>query len=197
VGRLLLSFVLSYLILFVVLNSVLYIGPLDARYMSPLYPPLVLLSVQAVIFYLQRSRDTGHRFYGYVLYVFLGLTSVYMIVRFGKNAVDHSRSGSGYQSQSWKDDEIVHYIRKEHFSTLILSNNPMPFILLNGQESYAPVMPLAAYGAHSKTVYVEWKDDKALGYLKIHKDLRNIKTYRLQKVKTFRDGEVYEIHGVR
>ncbi len=175
----LISFAFSYLGFFILINTIKDICDFDDRYLSPLFIPLMI-----VTFIIIDKAIENFKYKKYLIAI-LCLWLIYPAYRTYKNGLQWY-NGVGYNTANWKNNEVLNEVNK--FSkNLIISNNPIPIILINSTTAYS----MDFKDAQGKDFYfVEWTNGERLLYLNTNeKEFKEQHT--LKKIKKMKDATIY------
>jgi|GEM_PF-5454501 hypothetical protein len=173
------SFITGYTGFFILLNTFKDICDFDDRYLSPVYIPVILAT-----FILIDKAVEQFQFKTYALFLLCVWIS-YPAFRLYKNGLQWYY-GAGYNTAAWKKDEMLHEVA-ELPQELVLSNNPIPIILLNNTTAYS----LDYKNIREKDFYfVEWTNGEGLRYLNTSE--KHFKEeHTLKEVKKLKHGILY------
>ncbi|MCR6639447.1 MAG: hypothetical protein NVV82_10835 [Sporocytophaga sp.] len=173
------SFIFSYLGFFILINTIKDICDFDDRYLSPVFIPLMIATFIVIDKAIENSK------YKKYLITVLCLWLIYPAYRTYKNGLQWY-GGVGYNTVSWKNNEVVNEVNQLPQS-LIISNNPIPIILINSTTAYS----MDFKGAQRKDFYfVEWTNDERLQYLNIS-EKQFKEQYTLKEIKKMKDATIY------
>lgn len=173
------SFIFSYLGFFILINTIKDICDFDDRYLSPAFIPLMIATFIVIDKAIENSK------YKKYLITVLCLWLIYPVYRTYKNGLQWY-GGVGYNTVSWKNNEVVNEVNQLPQS-LIISNNPIPIILINSTTAYSTDLK----GAQGKDFYfVEWTNNERLLYLNTS-EKQFKEQYTLKEIKKMKDATIY------
>jgi hypothetical protein len=121
----------------------------------------------------------------------LSIWLLYPILRFSKNFYHWYSKGGGYHSVYWKNEELVNYISKQEFKEPILSNNPIPIILLSNKNALA-LPENKGISPNQSYILVLWEPSISLNYISF--DIKNYeKHFRFEKIYASLNGVIYKL----
>lgn len=175
----LISFIFAYLGFFILINTIKDICDFDDRYLSPVFIPVVI----STFIIIDRAIE-NFKYKKYLISV-LCLWLIYPAYRTYKNGLQWHQ-GIGYNSVNWKNNEVLNELNKLP-KNLIISNNPIPIILINNITAYS----MDYKDAQGKDFYfVEWTNGERLQYLNTNeKQFREQHT--LKEIKKLKDATIY------
>ena len=203
-----LLFTFLYAVFMIYTTSTTALSPIDDRYMSPIYAPLMLS-----LFYLldrliyQSSLKTGNTFVRAIIVASLAIWLIYPLIRTYRTTQTYLEDGAGgFHTREWVESELIAYLRSSELPGLVYTNEPSAVYALTGQafqqspeklayESQVPTDDLVRFQADlqsSGMIYLVWFNTEWWrGWLYDLPDLRNI--CDLEKIVTRKDGEVYRM----
>jgi hypothetical protein len=147
-----------YLLFLTVLNSIRFFTPPDERILSPVY----ILTMIAFFILADKIYSTFR--YQKLFIIVLSVWLIYPLTRTIININNFLYSGLGYHNVSWKRDDIIHYLNSRIDQQQILSNNPIPIILLTNTDAVCiPEKPELTENRRFITVIL-WDKETRLSY---------------------------------
>ncbi|MBO9700144.1 MAG: hypothetical protein J7604_08020 [Sporocytophaga sp.] len=175
----LISFIFAYLGFFILINTIKDICDFDDRYLSPVYIPVMIFT-----FIIIDRTIENFKYKKYLISV-LCLWLIYPAYRTYKNALQWHK-GVGYNTVNWKNNEVLNEVSKLS-KNLIISNNPIPIILINNATAYS----MDYKDTQGKDFYfVEWTNGERLLYLNTSENQFK-KQHPLKKIKKMKDATIY------
>ncbi|WP_028979706.1 ArnT family glycosyltransferase [Sporocytophaga myxococcoides] len=175
----LVSFIFAYLGFFILINTIKDICDFDDRYLSPVFIPVVI----STFIIIDRAIE-NFKYKKYLISV-LCLWLIYPAYRTYKNGLQWHK-GVGYNTDSWKNNEVITKVNKLPKS-LIISNNPIPIILINNTTAYS----MDYKDAQGKEFYfVEWTNGERLLYLNTN-EKQFKEQHTLKEIKKLKDATIY------
>jgi hypothetical protein len=173
------SFIFSYLGFFILINTIKDICDFDDRYLSPVFIPLMI----ATFIVIDKAIE-NFKYKKYLISV-LCLWLIYPAYRTYKNGLQWY-NGVGYNSADWKNNEVLNEVNQLP-QNLIISNNPIPIILINNTTAYS----LDFKNTQGKDFYfVEWTNGERLLYLNTNE--KEFKAqHTLMEIKKMKDATIY------
>jgi hypothetical protein len=203
-----LLFTLLYTIFMIYTTSTTALSPIDDRYMSPIFAPLILS-----LFYLidkltyKYGVKTGNSLPHAVIATSLVIWLMYPIVTTYRAVKAYLEEGAGgFHTAYWVESDLISYLKSSDLSGTIYTNEPSAVYALTGQvyhpspekfayESQVPTDDLLRFQADLQSrgvIYIVWfNTDWWKGYLYDIDDLGNI--CDLERIVTREDGDVYRM----
>jgi hypothetical protein len=203
-----LLFTLLYTIFMIYTTSTTALSPIDDRYMSPIFAPLILS-----LFYLidrlmyKYSVTTGNTLPRAILATSLVIWLIYPIFATYRSVKAYLEEGAGgFHTAYWAESDLISYLKSSELSGTIYTNEPSAVYALTGRvynqspekfayESQVLTDDLLRFQADLQThgvIYIVWfNTDWWKGWLYDIDDLRSI--YDLERIVTRKDGDVYQV----
>jgi hypothetical protein len=201
-----LLFTSIYTIFMVYTTSTTALSPIDDRYMSPIFTPLILS-----LFYLldrliyKYSVKTGNTFPRAIIATSLVIWLIYPIFTTYRTVKTYIEEGAGgFHTAYWVESDLISYLKSSKLPGTIYTNEPSAVYALTGRfyhpspekfayESQVPTDDLLRFQADLQSrgvIYMVWfNTDWWKGYLYDIDDLRII--FDLERIVTRKDGDVY------
>jgi hypothetical protein len=197
-----------YSVFMIYTTSTTALSPIDDRYMSPIFVPLILS-----LFYLldrlmsQSSPAAGNAIYRAIIAASLAIWLTYPIITVFKMVKAYIAQGAGgFSTAYWVESDLIAYLKSSKLSGTIYTNEPSGVYALTGQaykqspekfayESQVPTDDLLHFQADVQSqgmIYIVWfHTDWWKGWLYDIDDLKKICS--LERIVTRRDGDVYRV----
>jgi hypothetical protein len=172
-----------YLTTFIIINSLKDITTLDDRLLSPIFTPLFIVLIASVEKTFQSSKNAK------IIYLSLTLWLVYPGVRFIKNAIFWYNNGGGYNTYYWNHNTVIQRV-KEYSPNQLVSNNPIPIILLTPNEAYSTDL-IHTLLAPNEFTLVLWENHGLEYLLPVPEKL--FKDYKVSLLEEFTEAKIYKV----
>ena len=203
-----LLFTFIYAIFMIYTTSTTALSPIDDRYLSPIFAPLILS-----LFYLvdrltyKYSVSTGNTLPRAVVTTALVIWLVYPIVTTYRTVKMYLEQGAGgFHTSNWIESDLVSYLKSNELSGMVYTNEPSAVYALTGRgylqspekfayESQVPTEDLLRFQADlqsQRVLYIVWfHTDWWQGWLYDVDELHNI--CELNRIAAREDGDVYQM----
>ena len=203
-----LVFALLYTLVIVYTTSTTALSPIDDRYMSPLFVPLML----SLFYLLDRglhnySGKSGTTFPRVMLATSILIWLIHPIfMTYGIVKMSIEEGAGGFNVAYWAESDLIAYLKSSELSGTIYTNEPSAVYALTGQvylpspekvgyESDVPTDDLLRFQADLQNrgeLYIVWfHTDWWKGYLYEIDELQG--TCDIEKIVTRKDGDIYRM----
>ena len=193
-------FLIFYLGILVIIIKLIHVDnfqPVDNRFLSPAYSPIVLLIIYMIDQLLQFSRRTFSKPSIRVILIAITIVmTIYPFVYSGVMSIKFINNGAGGYSQiEYRNSPTILYLKNNPLKGNIISNSPDRIYLLTGlsanfsPKTYEDITSLQDILTNKKNnIYLVWFEDGWESAIKIQELDSKIE---LKTIKTFPDGTIY------
>jgi len=203
-----LLFILIYMTFMIYTTSTTALSPIDDRYLSPIFVPLILS-----LFYLvdqltyPYSVNTGNTIPRAVIATALVIWLIYPIATTYRTVKVYLEEGAGgFHTTNWVESDLISYLKSSELTGKIYTNEPSAVYALTGQiyeqspekfayESQVPTQDLLRFQADLQSrgvLYIVWFDTEWWqGWLYDIDELDNV--CDIERIVAREDGGVYRM----